>query len=408
MSDSLLILGRQPALGLAELESLFGAADVRPAGAVAALVNRAAADIPFARLGGTVKLAEVLANIPSTEWRDIERMLLQLAPREAAAAPEGKLRLGVSAYGFSVRPAQVEALGLSLKKAVKKAGRSVRLVPNKEAALSSAQTFHNRLAHDTGREYLIVRASDKNTLLARVTAVQDINSYTLRDRGRPKRDARVGMLPPKLAQIIINLAAAQTPPAGNFTILDPFCGTGVVLQEALLMGFDAAGTDLEQRMVDYSIANLEWLKHQFSELPGYGVARGDATGTSWQTSVFYEHSAERALLSIGAVAGETYLGRPFTSAPAPDVLSQTASEVNLILKKFLQNVRGQLAPGARLCIAVPAWQTAPGRFKHLPLIDQISDLGYNRVSFEHARDADLLYYREGQIVARELIVLTKR
>ncbi|HET6924929.1 MAG TPA: hypothetical protein VFH39_03825, partial [Candidatus Saccharimonadales bacterium] len=62
----------------------------------------------------------------------------------------------------------------------------------------------------------------------------------------------------------------------------------------------------------------------------------------------------------------------------------------------------------RLCLAVPAWQTSANQFKHLPLIDQIRDLGYNRVSFEHVRDDQLLYYREDQIVARQLLVLTRK
>jgi len=74
----------------------------------------------------------------------------------------------------------------------------------------------------------------------------------------------------------------------------------------------------------------------------------------------------------------------------------------------LQNLHGQLKPGTRLCLAVPAWQTRPDQFKYLPLIDQIDDLGYNRVSFEHIRDEDLLYYRSDQIVARQLLVITRK
>jgi hypothetical protein len=57
---------------------------------------------------------------------------------------------------------------------------------------------------------------------------------------------------------------------------------------------------------------------------------------------------------------------------------------------------------------VPAWQIGPDRFKHLALIDQIADLGYNHTRFEHVRDEQLLYYREDQIVARELLVLTRK
>ena len=49
----------------------------------------------------------------------------------------------------------------------------------------------------------------------------------------------------------------------NALLLDPFCGTGVVLQEALLMGYDVYGTDLEPRMIDYSGANLDWLSERF-------------------------------------------------------------------------------------------------------------------------------------------------
>jgi tRNA (guanine10-N2)-dimethyltransferase len=238
----------------------------------------------------------------------------------------------------------------------------------------------------------VLIAGDGRTIIARTTGVQDITSYTRRDRGRPKRDARVGMLPPKLAQIIINLAAASTAP-GDKTVLDPFCGTGVVLQEAMLMGFNVYGTDLEKRMIDYSYANLEWLRDTLHvSQPTALLKPGDATSHTWGERVDF-------------VASETYLGRPFTSAPNPEVLAKTISECNAILKKFLQNMHGQLQPGARLCLAIPAWQVSPGKFKHLPLIDQIEDLGYNRLSFEHTRSEDLLYYRADQIVARQLLVL---
>ncbi len=36
-----------------------------------------------------------------------------------------------------------------------------------------------------------------------------------------------------------------------------------MLQEALLMGYEVYGTDLEPRMIDYSQANLGWLDKNF-------------------------------------------------------------------------------------------------------------------------------------------------
>ncbi|HEY4161369.1 MAG TPA: hypothetical protein VGM08_04885 [Candidatus Saccharimonadales bacterium] len=408
--QSVCILGRQPALGLAELESLYGAGSVSAVSPQAAGLDLPVSEVNFTRLGGSTRLGHVLAVLPGTDWKTAERQLPRLVAELAVTLPEGKIQLGLSAFGLKISPAKLNAAGLTLKKTLRaQTERSARVTPNPELELNTAQVLHNHLTGPTGIELLLIATSSGETVIARTYKVQDIDSYTLRDRGRPKRDARVGMLPPKLAQIIVNLAGKHLLPPGAAInpehpanknaqaarLLDPFCGTGVVLQEALLMGYNTYGTDLEQRMIDYSRANLEWLT-QLHTVPGqYTLEAGDATTHHWQQPV-------------GLVAGETYLGRPFTARPTSEVLAQTVSEVNLILKKFLQNIHGQLPGGTRLCLAIPAWQTGPDAFKHLPLIDQISELGYNRVRFEHVRDSQLLYYREDQIVARELVVLTRK
>jgi len=393
MIKSICILGRQPALGLAELESLYGASAVSTVCEHAAGLALPADQIDFNRLGGSTRLATVVATLPTKLWKDVEKQLAKHIVDIARALPEGKLQLGLSTFGIPITPAKLNATGLTLKKIIRgRADRSVRLTPNPELELNTAQVLHNHLTGQTGVEMLMIAGANDTTILARTIAVQDIDSYTLRDRARPKRDARVGMLPPKLAQIIINLAN----PAAGSTILDPFCGTGVVLQEAMLMGHPAYGTDLEPRMISYTQANLDWLLTAYEpRSTQFHLEPGDATNHHWQPP-------------IDAVAGETYLGRAFTEHPSGELVAQTSTEVNLILKKFLKNIHSQLAPGAPICLAVPAWAIAPDKFRHLPLIDQLSDLGYNRTRFEHATDSQLLYHREDQIVARELLVLTRK
>jgi tRNA G10 N-methylase Trm11 len=402
--QSLVILGRQPALGLAELESLYGADVLHPAEPSAALLDVVPSEVDFDRLGGSLKLCKVLTTLDSTNWGDIEAYLLKSAPKHASFLPEGKLKLGISAYGLRVTTQRIQATGLSLKKVLKQSGRSVRLVPNSEPALNSASVLHNNLTGDLGWELVFLRSGGQ-TIVGQTVAEQDINSYTVRDRDRPMRDARVGMLPPKLAQIIINL----TRPTAGSTVLDPFCGTGVLLQEALLMGFGVYGSDLEPRMIEYSRANLDWLlsrsswlsKHMTDNKTTMYLNQQDAT--SFKTEV-----------PVAVVACETYLGKPITSPPPNDVLNQTAADCNLIIKKFLQQIHPQLSRGSRLCLAVPAWQVGHGHFKHLPFLtggrsglDQLRELGYNRISFEHARTEDLIYFRADQVVARELLVLEK-
>lgn len=413
MNDSLLILGRQPALGIAELESLYGGAAVSQVGDMAARVTVAPCSIDFARLGGSIKLCKILTELDTTNWKQVEKFLRDASPAQAEKMPEGKMHLGLSVYGFDVSTQQLLATGLTLKKVIQKqTGRSVRLVPNKSSELNAAQVLHNKLTSPNGWELVFVRNGDK-TLVAQTVYVQDIDSYSERDFNRPKRDARVGMLPPKLAQIIINLGCGQEPVVDSpqssvcepgplqtdyrrlITILDPFCGTGVILQEALLMGYHVYGTDLEPRMIDYTRANLNWLAEKHN-LPAdtATLSQGDATSHTWGAP-------------IDVVACETYLGRPFTTVPSAEILAQTASDCNLILKKFLKNIYGQIKPGTRLCLAIPAWQTKPGQFKHLPLVDQLAELGYNQVRFERVRPDDLLYYRADQIVARQLLVITR-
>jgi tRNA G10 N-methylase Trm11 len=409
--QSLCILGRQPALGLTELESLYGGDKLRAVGNQAVIIDVDPCLLAFDRLGGSVKFAKVLTTLETTEWSQIEKFLHQVSPGHAQSMPEGKMQLGLSVYGLQISRRQLEASGLSLKKAIRKTGRSVRLIPNKELELNSAQVLHNHLTGPTGWELLFIR-DGKYTIIAQTVKIQNITAYSKRDQERPRRDAKVGMLPPKLAQIIINLASgnlaeselksicdipADAPislPELNKTLLDPFCGSGVILQEAALMGYKTYGSDNEERMVKYSEENLKWLETLYPFQFDTKFELGDATRYKWTPE-------------INLIASEAYLGRPFTLKPPPDVLAQTVMDCNLIIKKFLNNINQQVASGTRLCLAVPAWQIRLGEFKHLPLIDQIGDLGYNRVSFEHASLDQMIYYRPDQFVARELLVLTR-
>jgi tRNA (guanine10-N2)-dimethyltransferase len=392
MNKSLVILGRQPAIGLAELESLYGAQAINPL-VGAAVIDVDPKDIDFSRLGGAMKLTLVLHELDTVDWFVIEKYLLKMVPEHLQYLPDGKLTLGLSTYGLSATVNMLTKTGLTLKKMVKNTGRPVRLVPNKTQALSSAQVIHNQLFGERGWEFVFVRDGQK-TIICLTTAEQDIEAYGARDQARPKRDARVGMLPPKLAQNIVNLAAGQAP-INDQTVLDPFCGTGVILQEALLMGYNVHGTDLEPRMIDYSIANIAWLRNSWDKAAGHvRIEVGDAQTHVWQKPV-------------DLVAAETFLGDPISQMPDPAKLARLIDGTDCLHYKMLANLHKQLAPGTRLCLAVPAWRTQKG-FKHLPTLDQLEKLGYTRMVFEHAKNDDLIYAREDQMVARELVVLVTK
>ncbi|HUD03613.1 MAG TPA: methyltransferase domain-containing protein [Patescibacteria group bacterium] len=386
--QSIVILGRQPLIGLAELESLYGATCLHPVGPDAVLLDMPSSSINYSRLGGALKLGQVLTI---TDNKNIKSELAKLA-KQIELPQNSKITIGVSAYNLDFSISVLQTTAFSIKKIFKRRGINARVIPNRDKTLNAAQILHNNLSKDNGIEILLV-GKGSEIIIARTTNVQNITDYTARDRMRPKRDAYVGMLPPKLAQIIINLATSQLLPTST-TVLDPFCGTGVILQETLLMGFDVYGSDLDKRMIDYSKTNIAWAKEKYPFVIGnVKIEVGDARNYKWQPT-------------IDVVASETYLGIPLTSAPPLDKLQSIITEVDKLHKQFLKNIHAQLKPGTRLCLAVPAW-FKNGAFLHLPTLDQLAKLGYNRVAFEHAGANDMIYHRPDQFVARELVILIR-
>jgi len=396
------ILGRQPVLGVAELERIFGGNAVTPVSELAATVDTDGLRIE--QLGGTLKAGPVVFDMPVGDWTKVSQKIIQHYTG-AWNNFEGKITLGISAYGFDTDARAVQKTGIVLKQKLKASGVSLRLVPNSEPALNTATSHHNKLGLSSNKvELIVVQAKNGKIFVAESNGSQNITAYTRRDQERPMRDAFVGMLPPKLAQIMINLAVGRTPdnlrvdkPSADGhapVILDPFCGTGVVLQEAALKGYSVYGTDLSEKMIRYSRDNLNWLADTHHVDVDWYLHEGDAMDTKWQQP-------------IDAVVGESYLGQPFSAPPSPAKLDEVRRNCNHIITDFLRNMYPQIATGTPVVIAIPAWRNKEGSFTHLPLIATIAQLGFKPHEFTNVSQNDLLYYREDQVVARELLVLTK-
>ena len=384
-------LGRQPEISFAELEAVFGRQNVQPATPDIATID--ADDIDLSILGGTTKIAKVItthnyANKRDSDlFTDISRQITNHYTDKWRSV-DHKITLGISTYGFNIPPRAVQKTGIILKSSLKKSGVSLRLIPNTESALSTAVSHNNKLGLSDNKVELIIVKTKTSVIIAESRGAQNIPAYTRRDHGKPKRDAFVGMLPPKLAQIMLNLALGSKNDTPGL-ILDPFCGTGTVLQEALLRQFDVIGTDLSDKMVSYTQENLNWItkshKHTGQIIE---ISQADATNNQWSNAQ-----------QISAVVCETYLGQPFSAPPSPAKLKEVTGNCNHIISGFLKNIHSQLTPGTRLCIAVPAWRSKDGSLTHLPLTRDPSRLGFELVR------PPMIYSRPDQVVARELLVL---
>jgi len=389
------IAGRQPLISLAEIQALYDkAARLVGKKLVFFEINEddeknISPDIN--RLGGSLKLGRFF----DTDFSKLAKFL-------ATAHPEGKITLGISDFSKQKKSGLAKQKSMELKRSLARMGRSVRVITSNEPEISSATAHHNQLGEKAGCfEIFLI---DREIYLSLGT--QNITAYTERDQARPARDAKVGMLPPKLAQILINLCGKL--PEGA-RVLDPFCGTGVVLQEAAIMGYTPYGTDLNERMVEYSKKNLSWLfnernRKRFKILPDLiqkkdqilnAISMGDATNFTWEGE-------------IDAVVFEGYLGAPMSKPPVDIKFKTEKAKCREIAMGFLKNITPQIKSGTPVVMALPAWLRENGKYAGLNILDEIQEMGYNFEKFQDLSQSDLLYYREGQIVAREIIVIRKR
>lgn len=388
----LCILGRQPELGLTELESLYPGKVTR-FGSEAALVNIDHLDIQ--NLGGSQKAARVVYNLYNAKISEISHKIIDSYSKRAIRKDLPKLTIGISAYNTNIKTTQIKKIGAAIKFNAKKLGGTVRIIPNNDPILNTATSHHNKLGLRENKKEIIIIQHNSRTIIAESIGAQNITALAKRDQTRPKRDTFVGMLPPKLALMMYNMAIGKSQSIVNKklnqpAILDPFCGTGVILQEAYLRGAKIYGTDLNPKMVNYTQQNIAWLtKSQAYKLH---IQQGDATIHTWN----YANE-------LNAVICETYLGQPFNSTPNPTKLEQVKGNCNNIISNFLKNIHSQINQKTALCIAIPAWRdTEINTIHRLPLIKRIDKLGYNL----HNKKP-LLYFRENQIVARDILILTK-
>jgi len=63
-------------------------------------------------------------------------------------------------------------------------------------------------------------------------------------------------LDPRLARLMVSLSFSRGKPSA---VVDPFCGTGGIAIEASMLGFEVFASDLDPRMVEGTMANLEWV-----------------------------------------------------------------------------------------------------------------------------------------------------
>lgn len=412
------ILGRTPELSILEICALARSEGLILSDTIAtpsAFICTASREIPvakfMARLGGTIKIGILLQKDTITLQKEKILPLLSATLQNIHAQKTERIIFGFSAYTIQQTPKKEKAtasllfrLGLSLKKLLKEQGFACRLVPcpSDQSFLSSVSVEKNHLLPLDGVE-LVFLEHGNSFFLGQTLAVQPFEEYSDRDWNRPHKDMQIGLLPPKLAQMMLNLSECS--PLKNHAILDPFCGFGTILQEAFLMGFSSVyGSDINSRTILRAEENLMWIAEKKDiSLPSDCLRVADAT----HLSRIFEKS------SFDAIVTEPYLGPVIHSGSS--ISEKTIREISLLYTSFLKEASLVLKKSGVLVLALPVWHQGNKKI-FLPIENPLSSLGFKNSTLSNDcaryiqnkthRDT-ILYSRAGQSVGREIVVLKK-
>ncbi len=384
-------LGKNPSLSLAELLAVFGDEKVTLINNKLALLDIKEIDSGeiIKGLGGTIKIASLEKTISKPE--DLKESCLDLI-KQRSSGQSGKIKFGISPYSKNLKG--FSRLGFEIKKELKKEGINSRLVTSKEKILSSVVVETNKLTQ-SGIEIVLAKHQNE-ILLGKTLAVQDFRNLSFRDYNRPARDSHSGMLPPKLAQILINLASLQKK---ELKLLDPFCGSGTILTESVLMGYkNIIGTDSSNKAIEDSKTNLKWVQDNY-ELNDVNCDLKKIRVE--ELSRFFKKE------SIDIMVTEPYLGPQRGKIQ----IKKVVQELETLYSKALEEFSQVLKKGGRIAIIWPVFENGTrmidpniGQLKLVPLLKK--DFEKDQ-SLNITKRQTIIYFREGQKIHREVVVLQK-
>ncbi|MBU2589290.1 MAG: hypothetical protein KJ939_05775 [Nanoarchaeota archaeon] len=318
--EYILTFGRNPELSLLELKIFlnsrnigFKLLDFSELAAVLELPELDFEDM-ISKLGGTLKIARVI---------DINN-------EELYSGTGKKIKYGISVYS-DTDTSQIKAF---VKKQMKSFRLKAMLKSSKRSLpfLSPTEVLNFRLTNE-GFELVVFKK-----YIGKTIALYNPKEIEKRDLTRPKQRPK-HMISIRLARILINLSGAVE----DSVLLDPFCGYGILLQEAMLMGLNVFGIDRSYECVNASEINIRWLKKKYNVKKRSKIVRGDSQELS------------KYIKKVDYVATEPYMGPLIKKLPtkgeAIKILKELEPMYLRVLKELKKVVRKNIviiAPRFRL------------------------------------------------------------
>ena len=198
-----------------------------------------------------------------------------------------------------------------------------------------------------------------------------------RDMNKPVRRESLS-ISPRLAKILINLSLIKK----GETLVDPFCGIGVILQESLIQNLKVIGIDKDREAIKGANQNLSWAKFNKEN---YRLISNDSSSVN--------------IDKANAIATEPDLGDILKKIPTKEKAQEIQEGFENLMIKVINNLKNKIS--GRIVFTAPDIRIGKKRISCN--IERILE----RTKLRLVEGFPIKEFRQGQIVGREIFVLER-
>jgi tRNA G10 N-methylase Trm11 len=365
----LFILGRNVELSVAEVKSFLQKEKIifKVLSKVHnGLLIETASNLPrgiVEKLGGTISIGKVLAD------GALKEISKELDKQQIYEVKNNKLNYVVFDFhgkGF------IDVL-LYLKARFKKEG--LKATEKKLAGrikLQSGELVSNLSSNLVQEQYFVFENN-----FGRIIETCDYSKIEKRDMEKPVRRESLS-ISPRLSKILINLSQVKE----NETLLDPFCGIGSVLQEALLQKIKVIGIDVDKEAVENAKVNLKWFNFPEKDY-----------------ILINEDSSKVKIPEVSGIASEPDLGELQKKLPSLDKARHIIAGFETLMIKVINNLKKNVK--GKIVFTSPLINTGKNKiecdFKKIA----------SATGLKISQGFPIYEFREDSIVGRSIVVMGK-
>jgi tRNA G10 N-methylase Trm11 len=231
------------------------------------------------------------------------------------------------------------------------------------AQLSHVEVLKKNLVGNRGE--VLVCLGKEESWIAVTAGVHNPFEFQKRDVYKPNQRRIFGM-PPRLARIMVNLSGCKP----GKVLMDPFCGVGTILQEALLERAQVIGVDINSWCVKAAEENLEWLTREYSlKDTDFRVIQGDVGRLAQKVGQE----------TVDCIVTEPDLGPALRQVPTGPYAQKIIQKLEPLFFDFSEAAYRVLKNGGRMVLVTPYILSRSGQEVTMPIGEKLESIGFKRV-----------------------------